>query len=156
MQLTTAQRELIERLGVFYQQSGFPPTESRIMALLIVGDEPELTFDQIRDLLSISKSATSTALNLLLTTEKVVYKTRAGDRKRYFTSNIMCWEDSASSGFNKMLSIAVILKEVLAQRTPNTPDFNKGLENLIGFLQYLGEEMPRLMEGWRNRQQGLN
>ena len=88
VQLTQEQRELIERMGVFYEQHGIPPMEGRIMSLLIVCDEPELTFDQIRELLGISKSTTSSALNMLLLTQRVIYKTRPGDRKRYFTSNI--------------------------------------------------------------------
>ncbi len=99
VQLTQEQRELIERMGVFYEQHGIPPMEGRIMSLLIVCDEPELTFDQIRELLGISKSTTSSALNTLLITKRVIYRTKPGDRKRYFASNILQWQESFTENF---------------------------------------------------------
>jgi DNA-binding transcriptional regulator GbsR (MarR family) len=151
IQLTGEQKELIERMGVFYEQHGIPPMESRIMSLLIVCDETELTFDQIRELLNISKSATSTALNTLLLTQRVIYKTRPGDRKRYFASNIVQWQDSLSEGFQKMLGVVKILKEALRQRTDKTPAFNSQLEEFIAFIEYLNTEFPRIFQEWRNR-----
>lgn len=151
IQLTEEQRELIERMGVFYEQHGIPPMEGRIMSLLIICDEPELTFDQIRELLNISKSATSTALNMLLLTQRVTYRTRPGDRKRYFASNIVQWQDSLSEGFQKMLGVVMILKEALAQRTEKTPAFNSQLADFIAFIEYLNQEFPRLFEEWRKR-----
>lgn len=151
VQLSVSQRELIERIGVFYEQHGIPPMESRIMALLIVCDQPELTFDQIRELLSISKSATSNALNTLLLTQKIIYKTRPGDRKRYFASNVLQWRDSISESLSKMLGVIDILKEAAAQRTPETPEFNAQFNDLIAFMEYLNAELPRLFAEWNNR-----
>lgn len=149
--LTAKQRELIERLGVFHEQHGFPPTEARIIALLLVADDTELTFDQIRELLSISKSATSTALNTLLITEKVIYTTRPGDRKRYFSSNIVNWEESASNNFKKMLDVKILLNEVLENRSPLTPEFNEDLRNFIGFIDYMNTALPQLFEEWQKK-----
>ena len=154
--LTDKQRELIERLGVFHEQHGLPPAEARILSLLIISDETELTFDQIRELLNISKSATSTALNMLMMSQKVVYTTRPGDRKRYFASNIVNWEENASVGFRKMLGVNKLLHEVLDQRTPATPEFNEALRNFIEFLEYMNAELPQLFEKWRNRKHNRN
>ena len=141
IQLTDQQRELIERLGVHNEQMGMPPTEARILSLLIVCDVPELTFDQIRTVLSISKSATSNGINLLLLSQQVTYKTRFGDRKRYFTSNILNWEENMTTEIQKMLKIAQVMKEVLAQRPPETQKFNEQLANFIAFMEYLHEEL---------------
>jgi DNA-binding transcriptional regulator GbsR (MarR family) len=138
-------------MGVFYEQHGIPPMEARIMSLLVICDQPELTFDQIRELLSISKSATSNALNMLLLTQKIIYRTRPGDRKRYFASNIVRWQESISEGFTKMLDVVVVLKEAAAQRTPETPEFNHQLNEFIAFVEYLNQEFPRLFLEWRNR-----
>jgi len=151
VQLTQAQKELIERMGVFYEQHGIPPMEGRIMSLLIVCDEPELTFDQIRELLVISKSATSSALNMLLLTQRVIYRTRPGDRKRYFTSNIVEWQESFTENFQKFFGVIKIMKEALNQRTPKTPEFNGQMAEFIEFIEYLSIEFPRLYLEWCNR-----
>lgn len=151
VQLTQEQRELIERMGVFYEQHGVPPMEGRIMSLLVVCDEPELTFDQIRELLGISKSTTSSALNMLLTTQRVVYRTKPGDRKRYFSSNIIQWQEGFTESFQKFFGVIRIMKEALAQRTPNTPEFNQQMAEFIEFIEYLSVEFPRLYLEWSNR-----
>ena len=149
--LTQEQRELIERMGVFYEQHGVPPMEGRILSLLVVCDQPELTFDQIRELLGISKSATSTALNMLLLTQRVIYKTKPGDRKRYFFSNIVQWQESFTNNFQKFFDVIKIMKEALAQRTPETPEFNEQMHGFIEFIEYLSVEFPRLYGEWSNR-----
>jgi DNA-binding transcriptional regulator GbsR (MarR family) len=159
MSLTAKQRELVEKLGVFHQQQGLPPAEGRILALFLVSDEVELTFDRVREELSMSKSATSTALNTLLLTDKLIYKTRPGDRKRYFTSNIIQWQENTSEAFSKLLSVNKLLQEVLELRSDCNPEFNAALQNLIDFLNYLSGELPKLYNSWKDRrdaQQTLN
>jgi DNA-binding transcriptional regulator GbsR (MarR family) len=76
--ITQGQKELVEKLGVFYEKSGMQPASCRVMALLLVADQTELTFEEIQQSLSISKSATSGAINLLLTVNRVEYITRPG------------------------------------------------------------------------------
>ena len=154
--LTQEQRELIERMGVFYEQHGVPPMEGRILSLLVVCDQPELTFDQIRELLGISKSATSTALNMLLLSQRVIYKTKPGDRKRYFFSNIVQWQESFTNNFQKFFGVIKIMKEALAQRTPDTPEFNEQMQGFIEFIEYLSVEFPRLYGEWSNRKKQNN
>nr|WP_294862273.1 MarR family transcriptional regulator [uncultured Fluviicola sp.] len=151
VQLTQEQRELIERMGVFYEQHGIPPMEGRIMSLLIVCDEPELTFDQIRELLGISKSTTSSSLNTLLITKRVIYRTKPGDRKRYFASNILQWQESFTENFQKFFEVIKIMKEALNQRTPETPEFNRQMAEFIEFTEYISVEFPRIYLEWTKR-----
>lgn len=151
IQLTEAQKDLIERTGVFFEQTGMPPAESRIMGLLVVCDETELTFDQIRALLMISKSATSNAINNLLMAQQIIYRTRLGDRKRYFSSNILDWEENIVIELQKLFKITNLMKEIHAQRTPETVKFNNQLGNFIGFMEYLHEELPKLFNQWQQK-----
>lgn len=151
IQLTEAQADLIERTGVFFEQTGMPPAESRIMSLLIVCDEPELTFDQLRAILMISKSATSNAINNLLMAQQITYRTKLGDRKRYFSSNILNWEENMALELQKLFKITNLLKEIHAQRTPETVKFNNQLGNFIAFMEYLHSELPGLFLQWHKK-----
>ena len=90
--ITEKQRILIEQLGVFYEHEGFNPAGARILALLLIADRNELTFDEIKHALNISKSATSTAINLLINTNRIEYFTNPGERKRYFRARIVNWD----------------------------------------------------------------
>ena len=84
MVLTEKQKVLIEKIGIVTEREGMQPAAARIIGLLYVADNPELTFDEILGALRISKSAASNALNLLLQTNRIEYTTFSGDRKRYF------------------------------------------------------------------------
>lgn len=149
MKLTQEQKSLIEKMGVFQEHSGMPPTESRILALLLVADETEMTFEEIKDHLQISKSATSNSINLLLKTNKLEYITKSGDRKRYFRTKISSWEQDAESNLQGMLSVNGILKEILNQRTTKTPKFNSDLKNVIDFIDFLQVELLNIFKKWK-------
>lgn len=77
---------LIEMFGVFFETTHhLPPLASRILANLILdGCKSGLTFEDLLERMSASKSSVSTSLNLLLKTGKVTYYTVSGDRKKYF------------------------------------------------------------------------
>ncbi len=78
------QLQMVETIGLKMEKEGMQPVAGRILALLMVMDKEEYTFDQIVEELGISKSAASTGLKTLQMGEKVDYKTYPGDRKRYF------------------------------------------------------------------------
>lgn len=156
MNLTTEQKDLIEKMGVFHEKNGIPPTEARIIALLLVSDELELTFDQIRETLQISKSATSNALAVLLLRHEIEYITKSGDRKRYFRSNLANWQKSAAAGLQALLSINELMKEILALRTPKTTKFNEDLKEVIGFVDFIQQELNGIFLKWQaNKQKKL-
>ncbi len=150
VKLTEQQRRLIEQLGVHYEKGGTPPAHSRILALLTVSPEPELTFDEIRNTLQLSKSATSNAINLLMNTEKMDYITKPGDRKRYFKNKIGTWREDIKHSFEKITKVADLLEEVLEQRPAETAKYNQGLEDIISFMRFMNKELPEVYRKWES------
>ncbi|UNY99962.1 MarR family transcriptional regulator [Zhouia spongiae] len=83
--LLEEKKELIEELGVYFENSeDMPPLSARIFSLLVLSEFSGVTFDTIVESLGASKSSTSTNLQLLQSSGIVCYCTRPGDRKRYF------------------------------------------------------------------------
>lgn len=78
--------ELIEMFGIHFETlHNFPPLASRILGTLIVDScRIGLTFEDLVERMSASKSSVSTSLNLLLKIGKITYYTLPGDRKKYF------------------------------------------------------------------------
>ena len=151
--ITKAQLMLVEKLGVVFEQSGMQPAPARVASLLIIADQTELTFDQIRATMKLSKSATSNAINTLLGLKRIIYITKPGDRKRYFTSDIKEWKLGFLEKFGEMKTIVEVYKEVLVQRTGTTPDFNKDLEEMISLMGFIFDEIPKLFNKWENQNQ---
>ncbi|MCC9166975.1 GbsR/MarR family transcriptional regulator [Pontibacter harenae] len=151
MNLTDQQRTLIEQIGVWHENNGIQPAAARVMGLMIVSDKRELTFDEITEALSISKSATSNALNLLLRTEHLEYITFPGDRKRYFKMKISNWREAFTRKIDDLTGFNVLLRQVLEVRNRNCDESDEGLQDFISFLDYLHQELPNLLAKWEEQ-----
>jgi DNA-binding transcriptional regulator GbsR (MarR family) len=148
IKLTPDKEKLIEKTGIFYEKTGLNPASARILALLLISDNVELTFDQIRNTLLLSKSATSNGLNTLLNNKQIEYITKMGDRKRYFRSLVMSWKDKVKESLQGSIYLNLLLKEILESRTKDTLDFNQSLKEVIHFMDYMEVEMPKLIDSW--------
>jgi len=146
--LTQKQKTLIEKIGISIESEGMQPVAARILGLLYVSDKPELTFDEITDALQISKSATSNGINLLLQTQRVEYITFSGDRKRYFRLKVSNWREEFKHKIESMAGFNVLLREVLAVRTKETPEFNASIAELVDFLDFVFQNLPVLLQKW--------
>ena len=150
--LTEKQKALVEKIGIFHETAGMQPAAARVMGLLFVSSTPQLTFDEITELLQISKSATSNAINLLIQTGQIEYTTFPGDRKRYFKLKISNWREGFKKKIEVMTGFQVLLREVLELRKEeNTACDCSNLEEVVNFLEFLHQELPKLMERWEKR-----
>ncbi len=148
IQFSAEKMQLIEALGLHNEQSGLQPAASRIFALLLISDTIELSFEAIYQTLNISKSAASNALNLLIDTHRVEYITKPGERKRYFRCKVKSLKEGIELHLQKVEIFNQLLKRVLLQRPVNTKEFNEGLEEAVGFLDFMRMEMPVLYQKW--------
>jgi len=150
--VTEKQRLLIEQLGVFYEHEGFHPAGARILALLLIADKTELTFVEMRETLNISKSATSTAISLLINTNRIEYITNPGERKRYFRATIVNWKSHMREKLQGIIKISSLMEEIINQRPASTEEFNNGLKEIHSFMSFFQQEIPLLIERWKETQ----
>lgn len=146
--LTEKQRELIESFGVIQEEMGLSPASARVNALLTVADSVELSFDQIRESLDLSKSATSNALNNLLMMKQIGYKTKPGDRKRYFYSKLGEWQNTFRDRIKGLTPYKEIIHSILENRIDSTKDFNAKLREFTDFIEYYQRESIRIIDNW--------
>ncbi|PKA81936.1 DNA-binding transcriptional regulator GbsR (MarR family) [Ulvibacter sp. MAR_2010_11] len=151
IQLTHKQQELVESFGVIQEQMGLPPASARVNSLLTVANETELTFDEIRETLQLSKSATSNAINSLLSLDRIGYKTKTGDRKRYFFSKLDQWKSSFRKDISGLSGYNEVMKEILLNRSPKTKEYNAKIKELTLFMDYFMKESIKLIDNWNKR-----
>ena len=148
MILSEKQRELIEEFGIYQENNGFQPAVARVMSLLLVSNQAELTFDEISEALNISKSATSNALNMLLNTGHIEYTTFSGDRKRYFRIKSSNWRELFAKKMEDLSYLNTLLKRVLEVRKRENTIYDTKLNDFISFLDYMKNRMPDLIDEW--------
>ncbi|OBX26337.1 hypothetical protein LX77_01261 [Gelidibacter algens] len=102
-------QDLVERLGVFMEQKEqLAPVAARILSYIVLTGKLGTTFeDLVRDLCA-SKSTISTHLNHLADLKRIVYFTKPGDRKKYYTIN----EDSIVQSIDTMMDSWIVQKEL--------------------------------------------
>jgi DNA-binding transcriptional regulator GbsR (MarR family) len=148
LKINKSQLELIEKIGVVHERSGMQPAAARILALLVISDRTELTFDEIQQTLGISKSSASVAINLLVTMNRIEYITKVGDRKRYFRSKLINWKEDMKRKMEGMTEMNILFKEVLAQRPKSSKEFNNTLGEIIDFMEFFQKEVPVIFKKW--------
>lgn len=149
VKLTSTQKALIEKFGVFHEQNGLSPAQARITALLMIIDQAELTFEEIYSALGLSKSAVSTALNSLAMMGRIEYYTKPGDRKRYFFVNPVRSEKDINAILTKLSGIAQLQREILEARSKSNPKYNKDLKTLIEFTEFMHSELSEVFKKWQ-------
>ncbi|EIA08525.1 GbsR/MarR family transcriptional regulator [Flavobacterium frigoris] len=151
VQLTEKQKELIEKFGVIQEQMGLAPAPSRVNSLLTISDENELTFDDIRETLNLSKSATSNALHVLIALDRIGYKTKSGDRKKYFYSKLDQWKSKFKNDILALNGYIEMMKEIAINRNPETIEYNQKLDELTNFMEYFIEETVKIIDKWGHK-----
>ncbi|MFC4873160.1 GbsR/MarR family transcriptional regulator [Negadavirga shengliensis] len=149
MTLNEKQKEIIEKIGVLLDSQGMQPALGRIMGMLMVVPDAEATFEEIQENLSLSKSAVSYGINILLSLNKIVYKTKPGQRKRYFRINISNWEEDMRCKFDAALGFEELINEIIAVRGNEVPEFNDVLRELQDFMCFLKREIPVLIKKYK-------
>lgn len=146
-------QNLVERLGVFMEQrEQLAPLAARILSYVVLTGKTGTTFeDLVRDL-SASKSTISTHLNHLSDLKRLVYFTKTGDRKKYYTIN----EDSIIQSIDNMMESWVIQKDlhqeikayknqINEQKSEDTSKFDLDFhENYIKFLDEVTQSVSTL------------
>ncbi len=113
------QEELITAFSEIFKAIGNSPTAGRISGLFYLSDQKFLTFEDIMEQLSISKSATSKALKILVERGQVAFITKEDSRKRYYYLSI---NGAIKSLYDWMEALGV---------TDETPDLKKGLSFFV-------------------------
>ncbi|TDU43318.1 hypothetical protein BXY82_0729 [Gelidibacter sediminis] len=144
---------LVERLGVFMEQKEqFAPVAARILSYIVLTGKIGTTFEDLVTDLCASKSTISTHLNHLADLKKIVYFTKPGDRKKYYTIN----EDSIIQSIDTLMEswieqkalheeIRVYKKKVNAKTTDGNVKFELDFhDNYIQFLDEVTQSVSTL------------
>lgn len=131
--------ELVEMFGVFFESTHhLPPLASRILGNLIIDScKTGLTFEDLVERMSASKSTVSTSLNLLLKMEKVTYYTVTGDRKKYYKPSPF---SNRLQNYLKMIELEKTIIEKMMnyrEKTVSCPEVRCNLENMQEYRKHV-------------------
>ena len=137
-------------MNVYLEKNGMQPVAAKVLALLMVVDEPELTFDEIQESLQISKSATSNGINYLLDTQRIDYVSKVGERKRYFKTRITNWKESYLESLERIKQLNQIFKAIL-EDSHKIPQQEEKLREIVSFIDFMSDEIRESYQKWEQQ-----
>lgn len=143
---------LVEKLGVFIESKDqLAPVAARILSYIILTGKKGTTFEDLVTILCASKSTISTHLNHLQDLKKIVYFTKAGDRKKYFvmnSDNIIQNIDAMIETWSLQKQLHIEIKEYKetanSKSTDETSRFDLDFHD--NYIQFLDEATKSILE----------
>jgi DNA-binding transcriptional regulator GbsR (MarR family) len=139
----------IEETGLVFEGFGMTRMAGRILGYLLVCDEDEVSFDEIRKALHASKGSISGTTKLLINVGMVEQVSLPGDRKTYFRIS--------------RTKVGTILRARISQFETLSKTFSKGrqlktredevsewLNEISSFYKWVGHEIESIIDRWED------
>lgn len=145
-------QHLVEKLGVFIEnKEQLAPVAARILSYIILTGKKGTTFEDLVTILCASKSTISTHLNYLQDIKKIVYFTKAGDRKKYFVMNGNNITQSIDAmvetwSLQKQLHIEIIEYKKAVNEKTHDEDSKFDLSFHENYIQFLDEATKAILK----------
>lgn len=148
MELTTRQREFIDDFAALWERSGGNVAQARILALLYIADEPELTATDITGALGISRGTVSQTTRQLIQLRLIQRVSRPGDRRDFYRVVSNPFGSTASSERTQIGAFIDIFRRGLSLHNTSPPERKRALINSIAFLEAYDAALGSFLETW--------
>lgn len=149
-ELNEAESQFIETMGLFCERMGFPRIGGRMLAWLMIAQEPQ-TLDDIAVLLKVSKASVSTNARHFVTVGMVDLVTRLGDRRTYYQWSPKAWDRRMELAQQVLRSTREFAKMGLAAIGPENDAGRARLEETITFANFFEGKAAEIAAEWEAR-----
>ena len=140
--------EMVERVGVWFSSLGVPRTTGQIFGYLVACDPAEQSAGEIAAGTGMSRASVSSGARMLVQLQAIEERHRVGDRKTYYQLRSGWWVQAATT---KMAGFDRLADEARSIKAAGSVTRTDGLDELIAFNEFWGEEIPKLRERWERR-----
>lgn len=141
--------EIVEEVGLLFEQYGAPRMAGRVLGWLMVCDPPEQSAADLARALVASKASISTATRLLVQTGIIERVARPGVRPVYFRLR----PEAAGTALIRERLRAVTLFRSLVERALKAledapPQRRERLEALVALYSFFERELAHMLQRW--------
>lgn len=146
--LTPAER-FVERLGIATEEEGLPRISGRLLALMLLEEEP-LSFDELADRLQVSRSSVSTNTRILENRGIIERTGRPGDRRTYYRVADDPYEGMISTLIRRKRKVKEIIQETLRELEGPDERSRVRLERMLRFYELTVSALESMMAEWQD------
>jgi DNA-binding transcriptional regulator GbsR (MarR family) len=145
-----AVQRFVESFASALVAGGMPRMPGRVFGALLADDAGRLTAAELTERLQASPAAISGAVRYLTQVGLVTRERRPGSRRDHYRVENDLWYEATLRREPFLDRWERSLREGVDALGPDTPA-GRRLADTLEFFAFLHEEMPRLLERWRER-----
>lgn len=148
--LSADEDRFLEECGLFFERMGFPRIGGRILALMMIAEEP-LSLEDIAKRLRVSKASVSTNARQFERVGFLDMVARLGDRRTYYQWSPRAFERRFEFGLAVSGAVARFAEMGLSCIHHDDTVARTRLEEAAAFASFMQEQMTRVQGLWGER-----
>lgn len=148
MELNQHQRDFVDDFGASWDQFGGQPLQGRMLALLYIADDSELSASDIVDALGISRGSVSQTTRQLIQLRLIQRISRSGERRDYYRVTPNAWAETARTQRAQIAPFLDLLRRGLNLHNTSPPERRQTLGNSIAFLEDYDQALASFLDNW--------
>jgi predicted transcriptional regulator len=142
--------QFVERFSSILVDAGWPRMPARVFVTLVASESAQLTASELADLLVVSPAAISGAVRVLIQLGLIRREREPGSRRDVFRVEDDVWYHVVNRRLDALTRWGDHLSVGVAAVGPNSAAGDR-LGDMVDFFGFLREEMPAMMNRWRDR-----
>ena len=148
-------RQYVEDSADLMEEHGLPRMAGRTMGALIVCVPPQLSHEELADLLQASKGSISMSTQLLVRMDIIERISLPGHRRHYYRLEKHLWSDLLSTRTEHIQQHLKMVKDGLSLLENEPIDSKMRLIELQVFSDFMLEALPEFEDRWERRRPEL-
>lgn len=146
------QQQFVETVGLSFELVGLPRMAGRILGWLLISNPPHQSPSELAEVLQASKGSISTMTRLLTKLGLIERTSLPGKRRDYFRIKPNAWAELTNQRMTQIKTFREIAEQGLKLLDGSAPPLRQRLEEMHAVHAFLEQELPLMMERWKQRQ----
>ncbi len=154
--LDTSRRHFAEDMGIALGRAGYPRMAGRIIGILMITSDNEVSTDELARLLGASRGSLSTMTRMLVDQRIIERVGKPGERRDYFRICAGAWTEFLRTRLQDVTSFHHMVENGLdiVSNKDNAP--YSRLQQLHEFYEFFQKEFEAMLERWKHRKQRVS
>lgn len=149
MNLSAQQHAFIDDFAALWDQVGGKPVQGRVLALLYIANQSELSASDIGDTLGISRGSVSQTTRQLTQIRLIQRVSKPGDRRDWYRVSPNAWSEAARAERSQIAPFLDLMHRGLNLHNTSPPERQRALINSIAFLMDYDAALGSFLESWK-------
>jgi DNA-binding transcriptional regulator GbsR (MarR family) len=138
----------VEDFGIMFERLGSTRMLGRVWGALMVADPPEMTADELAEVLKASRGSISQATRQLIELGVVQRINKAGIRRDFYKIRPNAWQEAMRREEHSIVAMQQLFKRGLAAMEGTSCEARRPLEESIAFTEFWLTELGAIFERW--------